>query len=179
MNINKLKEVVEQIQFLKHCGASDHMMTKALVEFLYDETNGQLQSYFMMIDDIRKAKAQEERQVLYNGLQDAMHSMSHMSSLIDENKTKDLKGLNKLLFDPTDGNIAFLINIAKAYFPDGTYGHAAQSGVEFFNKFRALLRKHKDQYLTGDSMDWAKRCGHYDYIKLVLEKDPDNETRKE
>jgi hypothetical protein len=154
-------------------------MIKKLAEYLYDESDGNLLYYLTIIDDIRKKRIQEEKNVLYNGLQDAMHFMSHMSGLIDENRTKDLKGLNKLLFDPTDGNISFLINIVKAYFPDGTYGHAAQNGVEFFNKFRALLRKHKDQYLTGDSMDWAKRYGHYDYIKLVLEKDSDNETRKE
>lgn len=174
MNIDKFKTVAEQIVFLNHTGAPDSVMLKLLVEFLYDESEGRLLEYFTMIDDIRKAKLQEEKNILYQGLQDAMHSMSHMSSLVDENKTKELKALNKLFFDPTDGNIAFLINITKAYFPDGTYGHAAQSGVDFFNKFRALLRKNKDQYLTGDSMNWAKRLGHYNYIKLVLDKDPDN-----
>lgn len=171
MNIDKLKTVVKQIELGKYTGAPDSVLIKLLVEYLYDESQGKLLEYFTMIDDIRKAKLQEEKNILYNGLQDAMHSMSHMSGLIDENKTRDLKALNKLLFDPTDGNIAFLINIAKAYFPDGTYGHASQSGVEFFNKFRKLLRANKDRYLTGDSMDWAKRNGHYDYIKLVLDKD--------
>ena len=178
MNIGKLKDVVLNIEFLKECGSSDSTMLKLLVEYLYDESNGKLLEYFTMIDDIRKERLQEEKLILQMGLQDAMHSMSHMSSLIDENRTKDLKGLNKLLFDPTDGNIAFLINIAKAYFPDGTYGHAAQSGVEFFNKFRKLLRTHKDKYLTGDSKDWAKMHKHYDYIKLVLEKDSDNGGEK-
>ena len=175
MNIDRFKEIANHIVFLNLTGASDSAMIRELVEFLYDESNGRLLEYFTMVDDIRKTKLQEEKQILYNGLQDAMHSMSHMSSLIDENKTRDLKALNKLFFDPTDGNIAFLINIAKAYFPDGTYGHASNSGVDFFNKFRALLRKHKDQYLTGDSVGWAKMHGHYDYIKLVPEKDPDNE----
>lgn len=171
MNIEKLKGVVTNIAFLRDCGTPDSVLTKLLVEFLYDETNGKLQEYFMLIDDIRKEKLREERNIIMHGLEDAMHAMSHLSVKIDEKAWKALTNINKIYFDPTDGNIAFLINIAKAYFPDGTYGHSAQSGVEFFNKFRALLRKHKDKYLTGDSMEWAKRCGHYDYIKLVLEKD--------
>lgn len=176
MNIDKLKGVVTQIAFLRDCGVPDSTLVKTLVEFLYDESNGKLLEYFTMIDDIRKEKAKEERNIIMHGLEDAMHSMSHLSSKIDTKDMKALKAINKIYFDPDDGNIAFLINIAKAYFPDGTYGHAAQSGVEFFNKFRTLLRKHKDQYLTGESMDWAKRCGHYDYIKLVLEKDSDNQN---
>jgi hypothetical protein len=174
MNIDKLRNVVKEIESLKYFGASDATLTKTLVEFLYNETNGQLQSYFMMIDDIRKEQLREERNLIMHGLEDAMHAMSHLSGKIDEKDMKALINVNKIYFDSADGNIAFIINIAKAYFPDGTYGHAAQSGVEFFNKFRALLRKHKDQYLTGSSMDWAKRLGHYDYIKLVLEKDSEN-----
>jgi len=180
MNIEKFKTVAEQIVMFNHMGTPDSALIKMLVEFLYDESEGRLLEYFTMIDDIRKEKLHEEKMVLYNGLQDAMHSMSHMSDiieeekLVDKEKMKDLKALNKLFFDPTDGNISFLIHIAKAYFPDGTYGHAANSGVNFFNKFRALLRKHKDQYLNGESKDWAIRNKHYDYIKLVLEKDPDN-----
>jgi len=171
MNIDKLHEVVKKIEFLKYCGSSDSALIRTLVEYLYDESNGKLLEYFTMVDDIRKEQLHKEKMVLYHGLEDAMHSMSHFSSKIDEGDMVALKAVNQIYFDPTDGNIAFLINIAKAYFPDGTYGHAAQSGVEFFNKFRDLLRKHKDQYLTGDSMEWAKRFGHYQYIKLVLDKD--------
>jgi hypothetical protein len=171
MNIDKLKTIVSQIELLKHCGASDSPMIKLLIEYLYDESNGKLTEYFMTIDDIRKERAQEEKMILYHGLEDAMHSMSHMSELIDEDNMKDLKGINKLYFYPTNGNIAFLINIAKAYFPDGTYGHASTSGVNFFNKFRNLLRKHKEQYLNGESEDWAITHKHSDYIKLVLDKD--------
>jgi hypothetical protein len=171
MNIDKLHEVVKKIEFLKYCGSSDSALIRTLVEYLYDESNGKLLEYFTMVDDIRKEQLHKEKMVLYHGLEDAMHSMSHFSSKIDEGDMVALKAVNQIYFDPTDGNIAFLINIAKAYFPDGTYGHAAQSGVEFFNKFRDLLRKHKDQYLTGDSMEWAKRFGHYEYIKLVLDKD--------
>ena len=59
MNIEKLKDVVQEIQFLKHCGASDSTMIRALVEYLYDESNGKLLEYFTMIDDIRKTKVQE------------------------------------------------------------------------------------------------------------------------
>ena len=173
MNIEKLKSVVKQIELGKYVGAPNSALIKLLVEFLYDESNGQLLEYFTLIDDIRKEKLREEKMILYRGLEDAMHSMSHLSSKIEEKDMKGLDAINKIYFHPKDGNIAFLINIAKAYFPDGTYGHAANSGVDFFNKFRALLRKHKDKYLTGDSMEWAKNFGHYDYIKLVLEKDPE------
>jgi hypothetical protein len=173
MNIEKFREIAQQIESLKYMGAPDSTMVKILIEFLYDESEGRLLEYFTMIDDIRKEKLHEEKLILYNGLQDVMHSMFHMSDTIDEGNMKKLKLINKLFFNPTDGNIAFLINIAKAYFPDGTYGHAANSGINFFNKFRKLLREHKDQYLDGESTDWAKQHGHYDYIKLVLEKDPD------
>jgi hypothetical protein len=176
MNIEKLKEVVGTIEYLsKVTDTSDSTLLKMLVEYLYDETKGEVFSYFLLIDGIQKEKLKEERNVIMHGLEDAMHAMSHFSGKIDEKDWKSLTAVNQIYFDPTDGNIAFLINIAKAYFPDGTYGHSAQSGVEFFNKFRKLLRSHKDRYLTGDSKDWAIRCGHYDYIKLVLEKDSDNE----
>ena len=174
MNIEKFKNVAKQIELLKYTGAPDSVMLKILVEYLYDESDGKLLEYFTMIDDIRKEKLYEEKMILYHGLEDAMCSMSHFSDLIEEGEMTKLKGINKQLFNPTNGNIAFLINIAKAYFPDGTYGHAATSAVNFFNKFRKLLRTHKDKYLNGESTDWAKRLGHYDYIKLVLDKDPDN-----
>jgi hypothetical protein len=138
------------------------------------ESEGRLLEYFTMIDDIRKEKLREEKMILYHGLEDAMHSMSHYADSVDEGEMKELKSINKLYFDPTDGNIAFLINIAKAYFPNGTYDNAAISGVNFFNRFRKLLRAHKDEYLNGKSSQWAKTQGHYDYIKLVLDKDSDN-----
>ena len=171
MNIDKFKEVVHQIELLNQIGASDSTMLKTLVEYLYDESEGRLLEYFAMIDDIRKEKLHEEKMILYRGLEDALHSMSHYSETIDKEDMTALKAVNKIYFNPKDGNIAFLINIAKAYFPDGTYGHASASGVDFFNKFRALLRKNKDKYLNGDSKDWAIDLKHYDYIKLVLDKD--------
>ena len=106
--------------------------------------------------------------ILYGGLEDAMHLASNYSASAEH--PKEMKSLDKLVFDPDDGNIAFIIRIAMAYFPSGTADGASFAGEDFFNKFVALILKHQSKYLTGDSKEWAQRYDYYDYIKLVVEK---------
>ena len=176
MDINKFKDVAEHIVLLHRTGAPHDSLIKELIEYLYEESEGRLLQYILLIDDIKRAESQKEKEILYGGLEDAMHGMTHYSGILKESKQplKEIKNYDKFLYDNSDGNIAFLIRIARAYFPDGTYGHASNNGVLFFNQFRDLLRKNKDKYIDGESTEWAKQFGYYDYIKLVLGKDSDN-----
>lgn len=170
MNISKLKEKIEEVELLNNLGTSDEEQTMVLAKFLYEESGGNLLQLILIIDAIKKDEYKKRELLLYRGLESAMHSFSRYSQNLEENK--ELNTLFDLYFGKEDGNIAFLIDIAKAYFPDGTYGGCSESGVYFFNKFKELLGKNKDKYLSGDCAEWAKSFGHYDYIKMVLEKDP-------
>lgn len=176
MNIDKFKDIAERIVLLSRMGTPHDSLIKELIEYLYEESEGRLLQYILVIDDIKRAESQKEKDILYGGLEDAMHGMTHYSGILKEAKQplREIRDYDKFLFDNSDGNIAFLIRIARAYFPDGTYGNASANGVLFFNQFRDLLRKHKDKYLDGDSTNWAKQHGYYDYIKQVLDKDSAN-----
>ena len=69
----------------------------------------------------------------------------------------------------TEDNLAFIINIARAYFSNGNCTGSSENGRWFFETFKSLLIKYKDKYLKGgSSYDWACSFGHIDYIKLVL-----------
>jgi len=169
MDIIKLKNLVNKLAFAETLGASDNELISELVEFLYDESGGNLLSYFMIIDKLNKEKVKKENMILYRGLEDAMHMSSAFSKLIEENNIKKLKNYFEIYFEPNDGNIAFIINIMKAYFPDGKSQGASSSGHYFFEKGKELILKHKDKYLNGDSSEWAKSQNHYDYIKMFIE----------
>ncbi|MFA5152825.1 MAG: hypothetical protein WC554_09720 [Clostridia bacterium] len=150
-------------------GFSEKDQIIELVKFLYDSSNGKLLEYFFIIDEIRRDELKKEKQILYGGLEDAMHNLSSYSSTLEKNPRK-IKTLDKILFDESNGNIAFLIRIAKAYFPSGTYDGCSEKGIYFFNKFCKILLRHKEQYLNGESTEWAKQHDYYEYIKLVIKK---------
>lgn len=77
MNIELLKELVLQIEVMNHIGASDRDQISKIVEFLYDVSGGDIWSYFEIVDKIRRAESEKEKEILRGGLEDAMHSMAH------------------------------------------------------------------------------------------------------
>lgn len=172
MNIKKLEETVESIKTMAHFGASDYDLIKELVEFLYEESDGSLLNYILIIDEIKKREVKQKEQTLYGGLEDAMHNLSSYSRKLHETKQplKELRALDRFLTGEVDGNIASMIRIAMAYFPKGDSNGASENGKYFFERFKETLVANKDKYLTGDSSDWAKHYGYYDYIKMVIEK---------
>ena len=156
MNIELLKELVLQIEVMNHIGASDRDQISKIVEFLYDVSGGDIWSYFEIVDKIRRAESEKEKEILRGGLEDAMHSMAHYSSGLSEKQPlRYIRNLDNLYFN--GDNIAFVIRIAMAYFPNGTYDNCSNMGMFFFNRFRAMLRENKDKYLNGESTEWAKK----------------------
>ena len=168
MNLDKLQQLVHQLGFAQHLGASDSELIQQLVEYLYNETGGDLIQFFVLIDKLNKDKMKKENMILYRGLEDAMHHFSFFSE--QSKKGNKIKPFVNFYFNNPEGNVAFIINIMKAYFPDGEVGGAANSGKYFFDKFKELLLKNKDKYLNGENTEWAKSQNHYDYIKMFIEK---------
>lgn len=169
MNIKKLKDMLDSFQFqsMEH-----NSQLRVITQYLYEESDKNLMHLILWVNEIEKQNQKEEMNTMYQGLQDAMHNMSHYSQEIEHLKTtpKKLKNINEFLYNNKDGNIAFIINIAKAYFKNGTSEGASICGIYFFEQFKKFLLKNKDKYLTGKSKDWAINFGHYDYIKLVVDK---------
>lgn len=150
----------------------DKKVFNDIINLLYYHSNGDLLPAFMLIDKLKKQDHKNEINEMYQGLEDGMHSMAMLSKHLIEDKTsRKAKEFANFYFDETDGNIAYLINIAKSYFKNGTSDGCSNNGIWWFDNFVKILKKHKDKYLKGGaSYDWACNYKHIDYIKLVLEK---------
>ena len=166
MNLQKLKDLIVTFERLKEVGVPDDKFDRLLAHFMYEEHKGSLRNLFLDIDDIEKEKVKEKEMLLYHGLEDAIHGLAGYSSKV--NNAKELRSYDK--FFSGDGSIPFMINIMKSYFPKGVSNGASENGKYLFNKFKDNLLKNKDQYLDGKSTQWAHDYGHYEYIKLVIEK---------
>ena len=168
MDLEKLQETVDQMRVMQQFGRNDSILVRYLLEFVYNEYGGNLTQIFLSINEMEKETQKKQNQILYGGLEDAMHLVANYSGVAD--KPKVIKILDRLVFNSDVGNISFIIRIAMAYFPTGTSERSSLAGKEFFTKFKDLLLKHKDKYLTGDSKNWADTYGYSDYIRLVIEK---------
>lgn len=151
---------------------TEEQVARELVNIIYEYYQENLLTLILQIQQMDIDRIKREKMILYRGLEDGMHGMSILSEyLLEENTSRQAKDSAKFYFEPDDGNIAMLINIAKAYFPNGTSEGASKSGKWFFDKFVSLLKNNKEKYLEGgDSYDWAKSLNHCDYIDLVLKK---------
>ena len=169
MNLEKLKSVITDIEVGRELGFSEEDELRLLIRFLYDKSNGSLLKYFLFIDEIEKARKEKENNEKYWAVWDGIHTIAHFSRALSEEKQpmKKLKIYDDMVFGK---NIAYVINMVKAAFPKGVSDGASENGKYFFNRFVSNLKEHKEDYLTGESADWAKNFGHYDYIKLILEK---------
>ena len=171
--IDKLKNLINNMESNLLFDTSDNsLVLKEMVNVLFNHTDGNLLTFFMIIDKLSKDKRQKELNEMYQGLQDGMHSQAMLSRHLLEDKTsKQAKDFAKFYFNYKDGDIASLINIAKAYFKDGTANGASNSGHWWFEQFVKILKSNKDKYLEkGSSYKWACNYNHIDYIKLVLSK---------
>jgi len=161
MNLQKLKELIAVLEVLP---ISESEKTQSILEFLYKESKSSLREMLLSIDEMERVKREKERNILYQGLQDAMHGMIALSEGIENRKGKRV---NDFYFH--DSSISFLIQIMKAYFPTGKADGASQHGHLFFNKFVSLLKETKAEYLPdGKSYNWAVRNDYLEYINLVL-----------
>lgn len=167
--IDKLKDLIYKFESIY---IGEELKVEDVVELLYNHTEGDLLPHFMIIDKLNKEKAKKEKLVMYQGTQDAIHQVSNLSQqLLEEKTARQVRDSAKYYFNNEEGNIASLINIAKAYFSDGETHAASRAGVWWFNKFVTLLRDNSGRYLEGgNSHKWAKDFGHLEYIKLVLKK---------
>lgn len=167
--IDKLKELIYKFESIYVGGK---LNVEDVIELLYKHTDGDLLPHFMIIDKLRKEEQKKEDFIKYQAIQDGMHQVSTLSRYLLEEKTaRQARDIAKYYFKREDGNVSSLINIAKAYFKDGTSKGCSLNGVWWFNQFVTLLNKNKCKYLEGGiSHEWAKDFGHLEYIKLVLEK---------
>ncbi len=124
---------------------------------------------FLEIQDRDKKRIKEENQKLYMGIESAMHNFAGVSKYLMEGKnSRKAKEYLKMIL--SEKNIAYLINICKAYFPNGTSKGASNLGKWFFEQFTNMIKEHGHLYLEGgEDHKWAKRFDHVDYIKLVIE----------
>lgn len=168
--INKIENYIQNIKSNPFYSLTDNDVRHNIIQILHDHYDGNLLSSFLEIEQLNKEKLQKEKDLLYFGLEDAMHNLSSVSRhLLEDSTSRQAKNYAKVLF--TEDNLAYIIRIAKAYFPKGTCEGASINGKWFFNTFKDLLIKHKDKYLKGgDSYNWVCNFEHIDYINLVLSK---------
>lgn len=165
----KLQQLLELTPFI-----TEEILIEEMLNIVYSYHKKNTLKLFLQIQELEKKRIQEENNLLYRGLQDAMHLGAHGARELLENKTsKQAKDYFKCVFKSK--NIAYVINICKAYFPNGTSEGASNNGKWFFEQFVTILKENKDRYLEGGkSYEWAKIFDHLNYINLVLENNKDD-----
>ena len=167
--IDKIENCIQNIKSNPFYNPTDNNIRNDIIQILHDHYDGNLLNSFLVIEQLNKVKLQKEKDLLYRGLEDGMHNLTSVcKSLLEDKTSKQAKEFAKTFF--VENNLAYIINIAKGYFPKGHSKGASTNGKWFFDAFKALLIKHKDKYLKGgSSYDWACRFEHINYINLVLE----------
>lgn len=153
---------------------NDDFILGEFIELFYKHTSGNLFTHFLLIDKLVKKEQKDEILKMHFGVQDGMHNMASLSMKLLENKSEvKAKNVAKYYFRDSDG-LPHLINIAKAYFQNGTAKGASMAGKWWFDNFLCVLKDNSARYLKGGkSYGWAKDFNHLDYIELVLEKNKD------
>lgn len=147
---------------------TDKELVKTLVGIVYNEHQDNTLNLFLQIQELDKKRIKAENQKLYLGLQDAVHNLSSYMSCAEKRDWDKLLTIHEMYTD--DGNLAHLIQICKAYFPEGNSKGASNSGKKFFDVFANLVKRYQNNYIpeTGTSHNWAKQFDYLDYLKLVL-----------
>lgn len=159
----ELTDLIGSMDFI-----DDHVAEHMLMDIIYKRNKGDTLKLFLGIQDRDKKRMEEEVSKHYQATQSAMHNLSGISRPLLEDKTsRGAREYAKYLFE--GDNISGVIDIIKIYFPDGTYGGAANAGVWFFDKFVDMLKANREKYEEGgDSREWAERYGHSEYIDMTL-----------
>lgn len=174
MNFKKLKELVNNLETYSCFNASDDSLyINEILKFVVEESKDEniILNMILTFQRLKDENYRKKNQTLYLGLEHSFMNWMHYVDEIEQNEKvpKKIKDISNFHFNNKEGNIAWLITIAKAYFPLGHAEGHTEYGKIFFNKFKTFLMKNKDKYLTGKSKDWAEMFDHYNYIKLVIE----------
>lgn len=140
-----------------------------LEDILYEKYKDDPSRLFTNINNRIISEQKKQQENIIKGLSDAVQHASMFMEYFVNGESEEAKSvIETIIFS---NNISFVINICKAYFPNGDYGFAPQASRWFFDKSVELILKEKDRYLeTGDSYTWAVQYGHIEYIKLIIKK---------
>ena len=154
------------------CGVlPDSHIDSLMLDLVYSRNKENTMKLFLEIQEKDKKRIKKKNQKLYMGLEGAMNSFVGLSrALLDgKNKRKANDYLDLII---KDGNIAYMIDVCKAYFPDGKPGGASNNGRWYFEQFKNMLLENKENFEEGGKdRRWAKSFDHLDYIELVLKED--------
>lgn len=147
---------------------TDNGVESEVLKLIYSKNKENTLNLFLKIQELDKKRIEEENMILYRGLEDGMHSLTSVCKhLLEEKTSRKAKDYAKILFKEV--NIAYLINICKAYFPEGNSKGASNNGKWFFEKFKEMVINNKEKYLEGgDSYKWVQMQGHESYINKIL-----------
>ena len=174
--ISKIEDYIQNIKSNPLYNPTDNIVRDDIIQIMHDYYDGNLLQSFLVIEQLNKEKLQKEKDLLYQGLEDGMHQLTSVCKHLLEDKTsRKARDYAKFFF--VEDNLAFIIRITKAYFPNGECAYTSSNGRWFFNTFKELLIKYKDKYLKGGIYhDWAVHNEHIDYINLVLSKTLESES---
>jgi hypothetical protein len=174
MNFEKLEYLVTRLKYYQqNSGCPDNIIQEAIIDFLVMDSKDKniILNLILNFQKVKDEINEKKQQTLYTGLESAFFNFMTYVDKIEQYKTtpKNIKEISELYFNNKDGSVAWIIYIAKAYFPLGHSNGHSQCGIQFFEKFKTLLMENKDRYLNGESKEWAERQDLYDYIKLVVD----------
>jgi hypothetical protein len=150
-------------------GCDDKTIIDKLIKLVYGFYQENTFPLFLAIQKLERDKMKEEVAIMYGGLEDSMNNFVSMARPLLEDKNNRAKLMAKeIMFSD---NLAYLIRICKAYFPDGKPHTAAQNGRWMLDAFVQILKENKSKYIIGgSSYDWAKNFGYVDYINLIIKE---------
>ncbi len=162
--------LVNWIDIIDNADNGEKYVNQDMLQYLYDINKENTLTLFLNIQELERKEQKQELQTMYMGLESSMHNFSNLSRRLLEDKTsRQAKASAEEYIE--SGNLAYLIYICKAYFADGEYNGASNSGKWVLDSFINILRNNKAKYIEGgDSYDWAKNHGHEDYINLIIQK---------
>lgn len=163
-----LTDKLRTLLVLLSLGESEEVVYQKLVEIIHTRYKKDMLTLFLQIQELDKLDMQKKLQTMYLGLQDGMHNSAILAKLLLESKTSRAAKEAAAYYFKSD-NIASLINIMKAYFPNGKADGCSNAGRWFYDSFVEQLMLHKHKYLEGgSSYNWVTMYGHEDYINLIL-----------
>ena len=173
---NNILNTIRSIVNSRYADTLDsHQLLEYIIDQIYDDFKGDITTLILNVDNAKKKRQLERINKLEHGLLNSIHNMSISIKLSEHLKTKKGKLLFNILYGDDGDNIPMFIPIMMAHFPDAKIDRHSESEKKWFNYHLNIFMKHKNKYVDGDSMDWAKTMGYYDYmVKLV-----DNNIKEE
>lgn len=160
-----LLRLANNISFL-----TDDAIKTELISIIHKEYKDDMLPLFLRIQQLDKEEQERKNRILYGGLEDAMHNMTNLGKyLLEEKTSRQAKDSAKFMF--TGDNIAYLIRVAMAYFPNAVSDGASNNGKWFFDKFVEMVLANRHKYQKGgNDRTWLQNMNYDKYIDLILEK---------